>query len=255
MSAGVARGELPRTDDVRTLPDALLRPLRFVGRRVFHRRYDVHIHHADRVPSTGPALLTPNHVGYLDGPLLVGVSPRPVHAMVKLEMFHGRMGLLLNGTGQIPLDRFAVDVNAVKLALKALRDGKVVAIYPEGGRGSGDVRYVKRGWAYLALATGAPIVPVATFGTRLPGESVEAVPPRGARIHIVYGEPITVEPRPWPRRADEVRRLTRELQQVLAAHVAASARMVGAAASPDAPDGDEPEPGSLGFGELPDRSE
>jgi 1-acyl-sn-glycerol-3-phosphate acyltransferase len=255
VTTSVADADLPCTDDVRALPDALMRPLRFAARPWFHRRYDLHLHHADRVPSTGPVLLTPNHVGYLDGPLLVGMAPRPVHAMVKLEMFRGTMALLLNSTGQIPLDRFAVDVNAVKLALKALRDGKVVAIYPEGGRGAGDARYVKRGWAYLALVTGTPIVPVATFGTRLPGESVETVPPRGARIDIVYGEPITVEPRPWPRRSDEVRTLTRELQQMLAAHVAASARMVGAPASPDAPDGDEPEPGSIGFGALPDRSE
>ncbi len=254
MTAGI-RGDLPRTDEVRALPEVLLRSLRLAGRRVFHRRYDVHLHHTGRVPTTGPVLLTPNHVGYLDGPLLVGMAPRPVHAMVKLEMFRGRLGLLLNSTGQIPLDRFTVDVNAVKLALKALRDGKVVAIYPEGGRGAGDARYVKRGWAYLALVTGAPIVPVATFGTRLPGESVETVPPRGARVDIVYGEPVIIEPRPWPRRADEVRTLTRELQQILAAHVAASARMVGASASPDAPDGDEPEPGSIGFGTLPDRSE
>lgn len=255
MSTGVGPDDLPHTDDVRALPDAMLRPLRFVGRRVFQRRYDLRIHNAERVPSTGPVLLTPNHVGYLDGPLLVAMASRPVHAMVKLEMFHGSMALLLNSTGQIPLDRFAVDVNAVKLALRALRDGKIVAIYPEGGRGAGDARYVKRGWAYLALVTGAPIVPVATFGTRLPGESIEAVPPRDARIDVVYGEPITVGARPWPRRADDVRTLTRELQQVLAAHVASSARMVGAAASPDAPDGDEPEPGSIGFGALPDRSE
>jgi len=255
VTTGIARGQLPRTDDVRVLPDALLRPLRFAASRMFRRRYDLRIHHADRVPLTGPVLLTPNHVGYLDGPLLVGVAPRPVHAMVKLEMFQGRTGRLLNSTGQIPLDRFAVDVNAVKLALRALRDGKVVAIYPEGSRGPGDALYVKRGWAYLALATGAPLVPVATFGTRLPGESIEAVPPRGARIDIVYGEPITVEPRPWPRRAGEVRTLTQELQRILAAHVVSSARMVGAPASPDAPDGDGPEPGSIGFGALPDRSE
>lgn len=255
MTAEAVRSDLPRTDDVRALPDALQRPLRFAARQVLHRRYDLHIHHAERVPSTGPVLLTPNHVGYLDGPLLFGVAPRPVHAMVKLEMFRGRMALLLNSTGQIPLDRFAVDVNAVKLALRALRDSKVVAIYPEGSRGPGDARYVKRGWAYLALATGAPVVPVATFGTRLPGESVEAVPPRRARIDIVYGEPIAVEQRPWPRRAEDVRTLTGELQRTLAAHVVDSARMVGAAASPDAPDGDGPEPGSIGFGALPDRSE
>jgi 1-acyl-sn-glycerol-3-phosphate acyltransferase len=59
---------------------------------LFKRRWDLRIHHAERVPADGPVILAPNHVGWLDGPLLVGTAPRPVHAMVKLEEFDGRFG-------------------------------------------------------------------------------------------------------------------------------------------------------------------
>jgi 1-acyl-sn-glycerol-3-phosphate acyltransferase len=239
--------EHPRTDDTPTLPDRFQRLLRVPALPLFKRRWDLRIHHAERVPADGPVILAPNHVGWLDGPLLVGTAPRPVHAMVKLEEFDGRFGPVMVANGQIPLDRFNVDMLAVKLAVRLLREGRVVAIYPEGARGEGDARYVKRGWAYLAMVTGATIVPVATFGTRLAGESIEVKPPAGRRIDVVYGEPVPVDAVPWPRRATDVRELTEHLQNVLSTHIAQSAQMCGAAATRAAPDGEGPEPGSIGI--------
>jgi len=243
--------EHPRTDDTPALPDRLQRLLRVPAMPLFRRRWDLRIHHPERVPARGPVILAPNHVGWLDGPLLVGTAPRPVHAMVKLEEFDGRFGPVMVANGQIPLDRFNVDMSAVKLAVRLLRDGRVVAIYPEGARGAGDARYVKRGWAYLAMVTGATIVPVATFGTRLAGESIEVKPPAGRRIDVVYGEPVPVDAVPWPRRAADVRELTEHLQNVLAAHIAESAARCGSTATREAPDAEGPEPGSIGITHEP----
>jgi 1-acyl-sn-glycerol-3-phosphate acyltransferase len=239
--------EHPRTDDTPRLPDRFQRLLRLPAMRLLNNRWDLHVHHRERVPATGPVILAPNHVGWLDGPLLVATSPRPVHAMVKREEFAGRSRRLLVATGQIPLYRDAVDVAAVKLAVRLLRDGHVVAIYPEGARGEGDAEYVKRGWAYLAMVTGAPIVPVATFGTRLAGESIEQQPPAGRRLDVVFGEPVPVDAVPWPRRRADVRELTEHLQTILAAHIAESAELCGATASRAAPDAEGPEPGSIGI--------
>ena len=50
-----------------------------------------------------PAIIASNHIGLLDGPLLAGFAPRPVHALVKKEMFEGRTGPLLLAFGQVPL--------------------------------------------------------------------------------------------------------------------------------------------------------
>jgi 1-acyl-sn-glycerol-3-phosphate acyltransferase len=243
--------EHPRTDDTPLLPERFQRVLRVPAVPLFRSRWDLRIHHRDRVPATGPVILAPNHVGWFDGPVLVATSPRPVHAMVKKEEFGGRFGRLMVAAGQIPLDRFAVDVAAVKQAVRLLRDGRVLGIYPEGARGEGDAQFVKPGWAYLAMVTGTPVVPVATFGTRLAGESIDAVPPAGRRIDVVYGRPVPVDAVPWPRRRADVRELTEHLQNVLSTHIAESALLCGASATREAPDAEGPEPGSIGITHEP----
>jgi 1-acyl-sn-glycerol-3-phosphate acyltransferase len=237
--------DLPRTHDIGPLRHRVLRFARPGAAALLRRWYDVHIHRDDRVPRRGPVLLAPNHVGYLDGPLLVVTAPRPVHAMIKQEMFTGAFKPVLHAGGQIPLDRFNVDPHAVKLALRVLRDDKVLAIYPEGSRGAGDGRYVKRGWAYLATVTGAPVVPVAVFGSRLPGTSVSALPPRGQRVDVVYGEPIDVTPRPWPRRSADILSLTEDLQKRFREHIEQAQRLCGGILPGAAPDAEGPEPGSV----------
>lgn len=91
-------------------------------------------------------ILAPNHVGWIDGPLLVVTGLRRVAALTKIEEFHGPMGLVLRASGQIPLDRFRVDPWAVKTALKVLDTGGVVGIFPEGTRGSGSSRGCATVW-------------------------------------------------------------------------------------------------------------
>ena len=70
----------------------LLRTLRPVAVRVMGRRWPVTVHHPELVPSTGGVILTANHIGLLDGPLLATYAPRPVHALTKREIFAGRLG-------------------------------------------------------------------------------------------------------------------------------------------------------------------
>jgi 1-acyl-sn-glycerol-3-phosphate acyltransferase len=241
---------LPPTHDVGPLRDGVLRVARPAASWLLRRWYDVHIHHDNLVPRTGPVLLAPNHIGYLDGPLLIATAPRPVHAMVKREMFGGRFNPVLRAAGQIPLDRFNVDPYAVKLAVRVLRDDKVLAIYPEGSRGAGDGRFVKRGWAYLAMVTGAPVVPVAVFGSRLPGTSVSALPPRGQRVDLVYGEPISVTAQAWPRRSSDVLMLTEDLQKRFIEHIEQAQRLCRGVLPGAAPDAEGPEPGSISSDDI-----
>ena len=211
--------EPPRTRDLRPIAHRTQATLRKPGGAAMRWLWDIHTHGEHRVPSRGRALLACNHVGWLDGPLMVGLAPRPVHALVKHEMFAGQLGLLLHAVGQIPVERATIDVRAIRLAIRALRDDRVVTIYPEGTRGDGELRKMKRGLAYLALVTGAPVVPVALLGTRVRGESVSRIPPRGRRIDIVYGEPIAVNATSWPRTRESVEQLTRSLQRELVANL------------------------------------
>ena len=169
------------------------------------RRYRVRVHGTDRVPAVGPAILAANHVGLLDGPLLAVFSPRPVHALTKSELFRGRTGRFLTRAGQIPVDRYHPDPRAVRTCLRVLRDGGVVGVFPEGRRGDGELHRFHHGSAYLALVSGAPLVPAILLGTREPGGGIDSRPPRGSTLDIVFGEPLVVDPRPWPRTQGMVR--------------------------------------------------
>lgn len=234
---------LPRTDRTPHPRRYLLHPLRPVARWIIRRRYEVVVHHAERVPATGPVVLAANHAGVIDGPLLAIFAPRPVHALTKSEMFEGRLGGFLRRSGQVPLDRFRTDVAAVRACLRVLRDGGVVGIFPEGRRGSGELERFHRGAAYFALAAGATVVPVAMFGTREPGGASGSLPRRGATLHLVVGRPVGVPHQPWPRTREQVGELSRSLWEHMRAELDAARRETGGVLPGPLPLGDlEPDP-------------
>ena len=197
----------------------LLYPLRSTARAVIRRRIEVRIVDGHKLPNSGPVILACNHVGVIDGPLLAIFAPRPVHALTKQEMFKGFMNRFLLSSGQIPLDRFHPDPLAVKRCLRVLRSGHVVGIFPEGSRGSGEFDRFHTGAAYLAMVTGAPIVPVVQFGTREPGAGSSSVPAKGAVVDMVFGDPIQLPKAPWPRRKRDVAARSVELRRHLVAHL------------------------------------
>ena len=181
------------------LPEGGLRLVRRLARGHFRRRWDIHEHGLEHVPRTGAVILASNHIGWLDGPLLFITAPRAPHALVKEEEFHGRTGRLLTFVGQIKVSRTRNDTGAVRRSVQALAADQVVLVYPEATRGNGEFDVFKNGVAYLALVSGAPVVPIAIFGTRQPGEPADARPAKGARLDIVYGAPIQLPMQVWPR--------------------------------------------------------
>ena len=192
------------------------------------------------VPRTGPVLLACNHVGFLDGPLLVAMSPRGVHCLIKSELFEGAIGLLMRATGQIGVRRESGsgDRAAMGAALAVLRRGGVVWIFPEGSRGRGDVAEVRTGIAWLAMRSGAPVVPVACLGARWTGESVERLPPFRRRLDVVFGPPVPVVPAPGVPGRVALVRAAEELRAVLARHVREAVEATGQRLpADDGPDG------------------
>ncbi len=199
-------GELPSTKGVRAPRSGLLTAGRPVARALLRTLYDLEVHGAEHVPAQGPVVMAANHIGWLDGPLLAICAPRPVYALTKQEMFNGPLGPVLRASGQIVLDRFRVDVAAIRTSVKALEQGQVVGVFPEGTRGAGDLTSPRAGAAYLALVTGAPVVPVSFLGTRVPGGHSSSLPPRGSRIAMTFGKPVHLARTPWPRTQEQVRR-------------------------------------------------
>ncbi|HET8615946.1 MAG TPA: lysophospholipid acyltransferase family protein [Actinomycetales bacterium] len=200
---------------------------RGIWRVLFRTFYRTTIVDDDLVPTQGPVLMASNHSGLIDGPVVMGLAPRPAHFMVKREMFHGVAGAILRGLGQIPVDRTVADRTAIGTTLAVLTRGDVVGVFPEGSRGAGDVSSVHAGVTFLALASGAPVVPVACLGTRPPGAGPGRLVRPFSRLAVVFGEPFTLQsPAGMPRR-EANRVLTEELRLRLAAHVHASSERTG----------------------------
>lgn len=237
-------GGLPRTDGVDVPTTWLLHGGRPFSRWLIRRRYDVRVHGAEHFPRTGPVIIAANHVGVIDGPLLAIFAPRPAHALTKIEMFQGRLGGFLRLSGQIPLDRFHTDPRAVKTSLRVLRDRRVVGIFPEGARGAGELDLFHRGAAYLAMVTGAPIVPLIMFGTREPGGSSSSLPRKRAVIDMVFCPPYAVDAVSWPRTRDDVGEASRLLRARMLADLQESSRLTGRSLPGPLPAGQhEPDPG------------
>ena len=144
----------------------------------------------------GPLLVVSNHDSLAD-PFFLGTAvDRPLRFLAKQELWANRIaGRVLDGLGGIPVRRGRGDLDALAAASDALRAGDVVAIFPQGTVLGSAERAWHRGAARLALATGAPIVPVRIVGADRalrPGTRI----PRRARVRVVVGEPIRVEPAP-----------------------------------------------------------
>jgi 1-acyl-sn-glycerol-3-phosphate acyltransferase len=218
--------DLPRTTDLRSPRTWALRALAGTCRAIIGRWYDVQVTGAQHWPTRGPVIVAANHTGFIDGPLMAIYAPRPLHALTKREMFHGAMSPFLTQSGQIPVWRDQVDPYAVRTAVKVLRDGGCVGVFPEGTRGSGELLTTHGGAAYLALVTGAPVLPLVYLGTREPG-SARSIPAKGTRVVMQYGEPVHLDRQPWPRHQSDVRRSAEQLRLVLRDLLAAAEERTG----------------------------
>lgn len=228
-TAPVSTAGLPHTDLLPAPRHGLLRTLAGPARAVVRGLWDVRVHGSDQVPAEGPVILASNHIATLDGPLSVLMSPRrPTYALAKRELFRGAVGGVLDRSGQIPIDRdVTVDRTAVDRCIRVLRDGAALVIFPEGMRDTGEFAWIRSGVAYLAMVTGAPVVPVAMLGTRAVGGSPHGTPRLRTRMHVVFGAPLASQPVPWPRRQASVRATAEELRVQLADHVRHAAELTG----------------------------
>ncbi len=189
------------------------------GRLVFGVAFDLDVCGQELVPTQGPALLVGNHSGFLDGPIVVVSAPRPVRALTKAELYRGPLGGALTLIGQIPVRRGLPDRVALYAGARELAAGGAVAIFPEGTRSGGDLHTVHRGVGWLALRSGAPIVPVACVGT-------DAALPKGSHrprwrtpVKVAYGTPFTLPPVERPHTSVTLSVVTEEIRRRLAAHV------------------------------------
>jgi 1-acyl-sn-glycerol-3-phosphate acyltransferase len=157
---------------------------------VFHRPFlRVRVHHPERIPGTGPVVVVANHSAFVDGPLLFGLLGRPAVFLVKDEMFRGPVGWGLRRIGQLAVRRGEPDRRPLMAAVGVLRAGGLVAVFPEGTRGTGDVAAAQHGAAWLARTSGAAVLPVVVRGTHRPIGARRRWRPR---VDVLVGDPLAV---------------------------------------------------------------
>lgn len=206
-----------------------------VGSALVRSLYAARAHGAERVPSSGPVILAANHTGYLDGAVVVGLAPRPTHFLVLASTFDLGVGPLLHLTGQIPLHQGRGDRTALTSALGVLERGGVVGIFPEGGRGRGDLEKAEKGVAWLALQGHAPVVPVACLGTRATGQLASSWPRPRSRLVVDFGEPVPVTREAGIPGRVRLGRAAEAIRSALAEHVSGASRRHGIALPSDVP--------------------
>ncbi|MGO9467141.1 MAG: lysophospholipid acyltransferase family protein [Isosphaeraceae bacterium] len=145
------------------------------------------------LPAAGPAILISNHTCGIDHLLLQSASRRVLGFMVAREYYEWpSVNWLARIIGCIPVNRDGRDFAATRAALRALKAGRVLPIFPEGtivptsGRQIGEM---KPGTAYLAVHAQVPVIPAYITGTPATNDIIEAlVTPSRARVY--FGPPI-----------------------------------------------------------------
>jgi 1-acyl-sn-glycerol-3-phosphate acyltransferase len=147
----------------------------------------------EHLPIDGPVLLAGNHSGFLDGPIVMIMLPRPSAFLVKSELYSGPLRFVLNFARQIPIHRGTPDRTALRAGLDVLAAGGVLGVFPEGTRGSGDLATIQHGIGYLALHASCPVVPVVCQGTSEALPKGRALPRWRAPIEVVFGPAFTLD--------------------------------------------------------------
>jgi 1-acyl-sn-glycerol-3-phosphate acyltransferase len=152
----------------------------------------------EHLPASGPVLVAGNHTGFLDGPVVFILLPRPSAFLVKSELYDTPFRRVLQFARQIPVRRGSPDRTALRRALGVLQSGGVLGMFQEGTRGSGRLESVQHGIGYLALRAACPVVPVVCVGTadalpkgrRLPRWRTPVTVSFGPAFHVtVDGDP------------------------------------------------------------------
>ncbi len=153
--------------------------------RIMHRFFWAGI---DPLPRTGPAILVCNHQSSVDPFILAATTRRMISFLIADEYYHTPgFRLLFERMGCIPVKRNQQDIAATRKALKALKQGKLLGIFPEGGIEKGD-QDLQLGVGYLSLKYKAPVIPAYVYGTPT-GHTVRRAMFAPSRSYVLFGPP------------------------------------------------------------------
>lgn len=169
----------------------------------------------EHIPATGPLLIVPNHQTYADPPLVSIPVRRRIYYMAWNRLFDVQgLSWLIRRLRAFPVSVDGRDPRATREAVRLLRSGHALMIFPEGGRSlDGGLGPFRPGAFRLAVSLGAPILPVTIEGGHASWPPGRAFPRRG-RITITYHRPLHADERLDPR--DAARRLAERTRAAIA---------------------------------------
>lgn len=151
--------------------------------------FDAKVSGEENVPMIGPLVVAANHRSFLDPPMLGTWFPRTIHFMAKEQLFKiPVLGFLIDTVHAFPVSRDAADIGSIRRALRILKEGGVVGIFPEGTRNISGEAKAKGGAVLLAATAHCHLVPVALVRTALAVRRW-----RGSHVEVRIGKPITLQ--------------------------------------------------------------
>jgi len=183
----------------------------------------------ENLPSSGPCILVTNHLHLFDPIVLMAVLPFQVDVLVA-DKYRRKfpIGQIVSFAGGTFVRRGEVDRKALRKCLRILKSGGILGMSPEGTRSkTGTLQRAKPGVAYFVYKTGAPLLPVGTWGTErvLSGWR----PFRRQEVHIAIGKPFVLSPPPGRLRSRDLQVMADEIMVRIARLIPAEYRGVYAA--------------------------
>jgi 1-acyl-sn-glycerol-3-phosphate acyltransferase len=210
-------------------PDRVYPLIKAVSSPYCRLLYRLRVQDIGRVPARGPVILAPNHFSTMDHWFVRVLLPRPVRFMAKSQLFSNPLfEFVLSHVAAFPVRRGQHDEESMITATTILERGGVLVVYIEGGRSrSGQIGAKARpGIGRLALRTGAPVVPVAIYGSERARNWKRLEFPA---VTVRYGEPLRFGVEPGPSRERQQQVADETLARVRALHADLSASLAGRA--------------------------
>ncbi|MSU73389.1 MAG: 1-acyl-sn-glycerol-3-phosphate acyltransferase [Opitutus sp.] len=160
----------------------------------------------EHLPKSGAFLIAGNHASHLDPPMIGSQVPRQMCFFARKTLWRGpASSWWLDAVGTIPVDRDGgQDVGALKRVLRALADGKVMILFPEGTRSpDGHLQPPKPGVGFIVCKTQVPVVPARIFGSFEAFGKGAKLPKLGTPLAVVFGRPISPAQYDDPRAGKE----------------------------------------------------
>lgn len=166
----------------------------FLARFIFKIYFRLRVVGYKNIPAEGPCIIVANHTSFLDPLLICTVVPRIIHYITFAYFYyHPLLHWYLKRVYCVPIKQDGKDISALKQALRLLKKGELLGIFPEGKRSvTGSLMKGLPGTSLIALKARVPILPVGIQG------AYEAFPkgsifPKPKPITVVFGEPLFIE--------------------------------------------------------------